>query len=577
MRALVTFLLGVSLLFIAHVSATIINIPDDYPTIQEGIDHGGEGDTVLVQPDIYYENLKFNGHNVLLASLYLTTGDTSYISSTIIDGSHSGSVITFTSGEQENAQVAGFTIQNGYGSMGGGVRCIFAHPTIRNNLIRNNSTSAYGYGGGVYCEESWATLTGNLIQGNSTGDNGYGGGVYCAWCTPVVSENTITGNSAGSWGGGICCVYASPRIDRNIVEGNSAPWGGGILYSNSSAPTDNNTITGNSADWGGGFCCFDCAPAVTNCILWGDSAVTGPEIFFEGREPVVTYCDVEGGWQGEGNLDADPLFVGPCQRDLQLRWRSPCIDAGDPNSPLDPDGTRSDIGACYFNQDLPGVIELYPHNTPILVPPEGGVITYDGWVFNFLGHRGRADIWTFALVPGVGRYGPINLLREIVVPADSIGTDAITQHVPGAAPSGDYLFLAYVGHYPGTVVDSSYFYFRKAGLTQGAAGLRFEGGDWSRITSHGESILPTNCTLHQNSPNPFNAVTVIGYNLATTGEVNLEVLDILGRKVITLVDERQEAGPRSVSWDASGVPSGVYFYRLTTGEYTDTKRMVLLK
>jgi hypothetical protein len=577
MRALVLFLLSVSLLLIADAGATIINIPDDYPTIQEGIDHGGEGDTVLVQPDIYHENLNFNGHNVLLASVYLTTGDTGYISSTIIDGSQSGSVITFTSGEQQNAQVVGFTIQNGYSSMGGGVRCIFAHPTVRDNIIRNNGTNSYGYGGGVYCEESWATITGNLIEDNSTGDNGYGGGVYCAWCTPVVSENAIVGNSADSWGGGICCVYASPTIERNLMEGNSAPWGGGILYSNSSAPSDNNTITGNSADWGGGLCCFDCAPEVRNCILWGDSAATGPEIFFEGREPAVTYCDVEGGWQGEGNIDADPLFVGPYHHDLKLRWRSPCIDAGDPSFPLDPDSTRSDMGTSYFNQDVLGAIELYPHNAPIVIPPEGGVITYDGWVFNFLGHRSRADIWTFALVPGMGRYGPINLLRQTVVPADSIGSDGITLHVPGGAPSGDYLFLAYVGYYPGTVVDSSYFYFRKTSSAQSAAGPRFESGDWCRATQDGESILPTGYALHQNIPNPFNAVTVIGYSLATTGEVKLEVLDILGRKVITLVDERQETGSRSVSWDASGVPSGVYFYRLTTGEYTEIKRMVLLK
>jgi hypothetical protein len=235
------------------------------------------------------------------------------------------------------------------------------------------------------------------------------------------------------------------------------------------------------------------------------------------------------------------------------------------------------MGAFYFNQDLPGVIELYPHNTPIVIPPEGGNVSYDGWVFNFLGYPGRADIWTFTLVPGMGRYGPVNLLRQIVVPADSIGTNGITQHLPGAAPPGDYLFLAYVGHYPGAAIDSSYFYFRKAGSTQSAAGLCFEGGDWCRITDRGESILPAGYALHQNSPNPFNAMTVIGYSLPVSGEVRLEVLDILGRKVTTLVDERQEAGSQTTSWDASGVSSGVYFYKLTTGEYTETKRMVLLK
>ena len=66
--------------------STIINIPADYPTIQQGINAGFDGDTVLVQPGIYIENISFNGHNVVLGSLFLTTGDTSYISQTIIDG-----------------------------------------------------------------------------------------------------------------------------------------------------------------------------------------------------------------------------------------------------------------------------------------------------------------------------------------------------------------------------------------------------------------------------------------------------------------------------------------------------------
>ena len=65
--------------------ATVINVTDDYPTIQQGIDASSDGDTVLVQPDTYVENLNFNGHNIVLGSLYLTTNNNSYISTTIID------------------------------------------------------------------------------------------------------------------------------------------------------------------------------------------------------------------------------------------------------------------------------------------------------------------------------------------------------------------------------------------------------------------------------------------------------------------------------------------------------------
>ena len=104
MRTLLTFLTVAVVLSPLGAYGTIINIPDDYLTIQEGIDHSSDGDTVLVDPGTYGENVNFNGHNITLASLFLTTGDTSYISSTIIDGSQDTSVIIFESGEDSTAR-----------------------------------------------------------------------------------------------------------------------------------------------------------------------------------------------------------------------------------------------------------------------------------------------------------------------------------------------------------------------------------------------------------------------------------------------------------------------------------------
>jgi hypothetical protein len=109
---------------------TIINIPADWPTIQQGIDASVDGDTVLVQPGIYVENINFNGHNISLGSLYFTTGDTNYIPQTIIDGDSSGSVVTFVSGENNNAKIVGFTIQRGSAFEGGGIFCSGSHPVI---------------------------------------------------------------------------------------------------------------------------------------------------------------------------------------------------------------------------------------------------------------------------------------------------------------------------------------------------------------------------------------------------------------------------------------------------------------
>jgi len=90
-------------------------------------------------------------------------------------------------------------------------------------------------------------------------------------------------------------------------------------------------------------------------------------------------------------------------------------------------------------------------------------------------------------------------------------------------------------------------------------------------------VNPMNFHLSQNFPNPFNPSTTISYQLPTNSFVVLNVYDILGREVETLVSERQMAGSHSVRFDAASLPSGVYFYRLQAGTYHDTKKLVLVK
>jgi hypothetical protein len=89
--------------------------------------------------------------------------------------------------------------------------------------------------------------------------------------------------------------------------------------------------------------------------------------------------------------------------------------------------------------------------------------------------------------------------------------------------------------------------------------------------------LPRHVRLHQNYPNPFNARTQINYALHRTGQVSVDIYDILGRKVQTLYNGEQAAGEHSLIWKADEVASGVYFYKLTAGDYAETKRMMLVK
>jgi hypothetical protein len=95
-------------------------------------------------------------------------------------------------------------------------------------------------------------------------------------------------------------------------------------------------------------------------------------------------------------------------------------------------------------------------------------------------------------------------------------------------------------------------------------------------------IVPSSYSLQQNYPNPFNPVTKIKFDLKTEvrsqkSEVKLIIYDITGREIITLVNEQLNPGTYEVTFDGSNLPSGVYFYRLTSGNFVDTKKLILLK
>jgi hypothetical protein len=170
-------------------------------------------------------------------------------------------------------------------------------------------------------------------------------------------------NSANS-GGGICCTYHShPYITNNLITQNEAIYGGGISVMASFAYPSiiNSTIAYNSAHYGGGVYCEHYSLTVLNSILYFDRALaSGNEIYVNGGIFTVTYSDVAGGWEGEGNIDEDPLFVG--SNDYHLQAGSPCIDAGTPDgAPADdlegnPRDEKPDMGAYEFYGDTLGAI-----------------------------------------------------------------------------------------------------------------------------------------------------------------------------------------------------------------------------
>jgi hypothetical protein len=413
--------------------ATIINIPDDYQTIQQGIDASTDGDTVLVQPETYVENINFNGHNIVLGSLFLTTGDAAYIAETIIDGNSMGTVVTFESREDSTLIMTGFTIQNGYAENGGGIHCGSSSPRLAGLIIANNVV-----------------------------ENG-GAGIDIFGSSPTLVNCIIISNDAGNFGGGMSNDMSSPILINCVFYDNSAVGAGGGIsnYTNSQAIMINCLISGNSAGYGGGMWNGWSSPTATNCIFWGN---TPDEI--DGGSSIVTFSDIQGGWEGEGNIDVDPFFRDPENGDFHLMstecgdpFDSPCIDTG-----------------------LPDIIDS-------LLDCSWGLGT---------------------ILSDMGAYG---------------GGDSTT-----------------VG-----------------------------------ITDDKEREIPNRFALAQNYPNPFNISTVIHYQITTTSNVTIEIYDILGRKVETLIEEEQPSGYHRAIWNAESKSSGIYFYRIQAGDFVESRKMMLLK
>ena len=355
----------------------------DFTVIQTAINATTTGDTVLVSPGTYTENINYSGKNIVVGSLFLTTKDTSYISSTIIDGNQAASVVIFENGEGPTALLTGFTITNGLGTgypidTGGGITikkqdgqfAPVSSPTITNVIISGNvGTGQYHDGGGVYIAgDCSATITNVTISGNSTNNNG--GGISCRGGSLTLTNAIIRGNVAtGDGGGGL--IIANVEENGNpsatltnvtIVDNTTNKSGGGIQIIGASPILTNVTISNNTAgQYGGGIYINEAGshPNILNSILWDNTANTAAgntqEIFVLSGSVTATYSDIQGGWEGTGNIDSNPLFVDASNGDYRLSDYSPSIGAGiatgapstdiDGNPRPNPEGSSPDMGA----------------------------------------------------------------------------------------------------------------------------------------------------------------------------------------------------------------------------------------
>jgi len=534
-------------------------------TIQTGINAVSAGNTVFVAAGTYVENINFNGKNISVIGENRET--------TIIDGNELGSVVTFENKETSSAILSGFTIQNGSASKGGG----------------------------IFCDNSSPTLTNVTVSGNTATD---GGGIYSANSSPTITSTEVTDNYGG-WGGGFCILFGSaltggnPTISNTLVAKNHGKYhGGGLYIDETKVSLTNVSITENTSNemQGAGIHARNRSNIeLVNVIHWNNepSSIVFQEDGFK-SEISISNSDIESGQSGvttnsnaditwaDGNIDADPMFVDTANDDYHLSNYSPSIGAGTssgaPSTDLDgnprpnPAGSNPDMGAyenplAFSSFDL---VYPFPDTTIVLTRANFLDTLYFAW--NQPASR-EGDELTYKreLTGDLPEY-----IRFIVTSDEETNTNMYKvpyHHIE------DYMHTAGVELITGTwtIVANDGKYDVHA--ENGPFTLTIDG---SKLEISDSDIIPETFALYANYPNPFNPTTTISYDLPKRSQVTLGIYNILGKQIKTLVNQSQDAGNRIAVWDGTDnlgrqVSAGVYLYQIQAGEFTQTRKMLLLK
>jgi len=510
-------------------------------------------------PTIINNTITGNTVEIQGGGIYCYADSNSIITGNTISGNsadYGGGIYCAVESSQSlsNTMISENNIENNTAGAGGGIYCYFGSPLIDGNTISENIASGLEYylslGGGIYGAASNLVARNNLISGNSSYRGGAGiylvycdptissniiianyttynyssgGGIYFEACDALVSDNTICENTSLDQGGGICCDGGNFIIERNIICHNTSDEGGGLTFwTDTFSEVINNTIVANQATLyqqsGAIYNYHSNDTELMNCILWdnGESAIAGHEEYVH-----PSYCDMQDTlWPGIGNISADPLFVNPDSGDFHLLWGSPCIDTGDPNSPLDPDSTRADMGARYFPQSVnhaPEIISFFP--VDLDTAALGAVIEFGITAIDVDGDSLQYSWFLNSFALGTDSMQLIQF--------DSLGTHEILAFVSDGALEDSVIWIVSVVALGIPKTDE----------------------------------MPTEFASYPCFPNPFNASTVVRLALPQPCRITLELYDLAGHKVLSQERSYGEAGIQQFIIDGTALASGTYLYR----------------
>ncbi len=226
-------------------------------------------------------------------------------------------------------------------------------------------------------------------------------------------------------------------------------------------------------------------------------------------------------------------------------------------------------------------VDITPDNPPIIIEPTGGTFEFALELHNNSQNTVTYDFWIDVILPNGSVYGPVLSRSNLNMPGEATWTRQLTQPVPAGAPAGIYTYIAHAGNlHSGEIIHQDGFPFEKIGF-RGTDGLLESMNGWQTTGWEDGDLqsvaVPDVYFLAPPYPNPFNPTTQLRFGLPEATQVRIDVYNILGSRVTTLIDRNLPAGYHNVTWDAPNVSSGLYLVQMKAGGYVHTKKAFLLK
>lgn len=468
-------------------------------------------------------------------SLYVADGETA----TLAPGTHLyfSRVIPFhiagrliAVGTSEDSILFGRRYTTGFQATWRGLRFVNAddNSLLQYVIIEHATKAEYDRGGGVYGRNSSLIITRSTFRYNHAD---YGGGAYFENCAPQIEGCTFFANVANG-GAGLGLSHAAARVRDCDFEQNSAFYSGGGLYADGDSviSVGNCRFEANEAWDGGGAAILHSPIEMHECVFTENYSSRAAGLLFNDADgAVISRCTLSGN-------------RGP----MSAAFSSVAIFGGTPEMTTTIiSETNVNYGILFSVADQASV-----HHCDIFVT--GGVPLGFSASDSAMGP------------PGIGILDTLNMRGDTCDAYQNIFlnpefNDSVAYHLEYWSPCIDTGDPESPYDPDGSVADMGAFYYTPPQAAD------------PRQTAV--------CIYHlgQNYPNPFNSSTQIQFNLPRAGDVSLELFDVTGRHVRTLLSGYQSAGQHQIHFDAGTLPSGLYFYRLQSGEFVQTQKLMLIK